>query len=240
MEINLTKKYSFIQKAYPFVIVALLFILFKMSNKNYPIVDEIKKLKTKNELLENHKKIALKKVRLLEKNNINLCDIINDLKKQKQNIGIKIVNLTKEQKKKDKQISQFTIKEIISFYKERYRNLSSSILSNNDGIIFKDTVSKTNIIELSNFDSTKQELILTREVLKHTEKVTSFKDSIISNLNKQKVLLNNSIAYSDSISNNKEIEVDLVKKQLKKEKRNKIILGVIIAGSIVERFLHSK
>ena len=200
------------------VIIILIYLLFKSCQTNNKVqLANVDLKKEVNDLIDTADLIASK--------NRALRDTIAILEIKSQNVKTKIVYTQNKTKSDVKKVATLNTKHIANYYQERYK---LPIIITKYGVSLSDTIAKKNIIELIQKDGCFAEVKLFQTQLQIEEQKGIFKDTIIGNITKANVDLNQAIFTQRKIINNAE-------NSLQKEKNKKtfwqVTSGILAAGA---------
>ena len=197
-------------------VMVLSFLLFKSCEKTNDL--QLAHKKEVKDLIETADKIAGK--------NRQLRDTISILEAKKQKVKKEIVYIQNKANSDIKKVAGLNTVQIAEYYSKRYKN---DVKPTANGVVFSDTVAKSNMTELVNGDLCTEVLKLTRYELKNEEEISVTKDSIISNFEKSIVLKDKAIDIQKDVIKN-------IEKSVRKEKRKKnfwkFITGAVSIGSL--------
>lgn len=158
-------------------------------------------------------------------------DTINIVRKQSQQKDVKITQLKTAVQAKVEKIKTFKSIDVQSYIVDRYHVKPIDVPIVEQGVIFKDTISRLVITDLVKYDGTKTELVLTQGKLKDEQIINHQLTEANTNLTTQN---NNSmlaISEKDQAFNAKAKEV--IEEQVKtKKERNKKSFWQITTGVV--------
>jgi cell division protein FtsB len=203
-----------------FIIVSLaIFIYFKM-NENTKLALTVESQKERAKVYQENAAGYVAQANTLKKEIPKLKQSVVNLEKDNRKKDIQIELLQEKVKSKLANVERYKTNDIALYYKDRYKS-KKGITVTQYGVSLNDTVAKSNIKELTLFDGTKEELLLTKDQLAITHKIVGVKDSIIGNVEFQNNKLLLAIGENNKAIDTKDLVITSTEKMFRKEKRKK-------------------
>ena len=195
------------------LLILLTFLLFKTCQNNQSLQvannTHVKELVGKSEQLVSQNRILKNKISVLQN--------------QKQKVKTEIVYIENKTKSDIKKVTSLNTKQIANYYKERYK---FPVTITQYGVSLSDTIAKRNITELIQKDGCFAEIKLVRSELSIEENKGFLKDTIIGNLDKSNLLLNDAILEQEKI-------IKSTEKSLKSESRKKKFWQLVSGAAFI-------
>lgn len=214
------------------LILLVLFVFYQCNDSS--------DLQLANSQLKKDAEQHLKNAELFQSKNESLIaneqkynDTIALLKSKESNLINQKKEIVLKSEKKIAEIKKFTSSQIANYIKTRYQAKESEVITQQNGTLVIDTISKQIIVDLQKGDSCEETIYVLEEQIDNKEQIEKQKDEIISNVKEQNVNLLSAIDEYKSANQLKQNALNNTEKLFKKERNKKNIFKITTVLAIL-------